>query len=446
MSSIFDDNDPLRFLGDKNSPEETPAEIVPVPEAVPSDADIDAAEAANEPKTHRDQQRGALEDLLELTKECADREAAIEQQFQTASADTLGAGQRKMTDAERRYKGLQDQVAAKFDEKNGQIDAQYQQSLAALKLNDQKLRQRAKAEYDQAQLKAKKDYDQAIWLAESVLEAEEQKAAEELKKATELNVAQTEFLDTKDGDQNALMTRYNQRPPPSEGLAAIKDAEASVDPVASFNQHKEVIEAKIKALQNLTVPRIFVGATPALIVVLVIVIAAAIPQGIAGTLTPQWQPMGIWAGGALVLMIVLMMILKSVARKQVVAVYVPLRNALDAARIANDNMLSQATLKHDDDLAKAKRQQKGEAQAARDRAAPILDAASKKRDAALQAGQAEVKAKSVQYAAVKKKSLTELEQWRDRKSEEVKKLFDAETVKLGDRASSSQSQLEQQHA
>ncbi len=176
------------------------------------------------------------------------------------------------------------------------------------------------------------------------------------------------------------------------------------------------------------------------------VIAAAVPQAINQTLTPLWQPMGIWAGGALVLVIVLLLILKSVARKQVVAVYVPLRRSLDAARIATDNMLSQATLKHDEDLTKAKRQQKGESQAARDRAAPILDAATKKRDAALQAAQVEVQAKTAQYVAVKKKGVGELEQWRARKLEEVKKLFDAETIKLGDRASMSQSQLDQQHA
>ena len=322
MDSIFDDNDPLRFLGDKNPPDEEPKEQ-PAPEAIPEDADAiaDAEEAAKEPKTHRDQQRGALEDLLELATECAAREAVIEQQFQAASSETQGAGQRKLTDAERRYKSLQDQVTAKVQEKQGQIDQQYQQSISALKINDQKLRQRVTAEYGQAQQKAKKDYDQAIWLAESVQEAAEQKAAEELKKATELNVAQTEFLDTKEGDQNSLMTRYNQRPPPGEALAAIKDAEASADPIASFNQHKEVIEAKIKALADLSVPRIFVGATPALIVLLVVVIAAAIPQGIAGTLTPQWQPLGIWAGGALVLVIILMLVLKSVARKQVIAVH-----------------------------------------------------------------------------------------------------------------------------
>jgi DNA segregation ATPase FtsK/SpoIIIE, S-DNA-T family len=446
MESFFDDNDPLRFLS-KNDPAPEPPQEPATPEPAPDlDALAAAEEAANEPKTHRDQQRGALEDLLELTTECAAREAAIEQQFQAASSDMQGAGQRKLTDAERKYKGLQEQVAAKVQEKSAQVDAQYQKSLATLKINDQNLRHRARTEYDQAQQKAKKDYDQAIWLAESVLEAEEQKAAEELKKATELNVAQTEFLDTKEQDQNALMMRYNQRPPPGEALAVIKDAEASAEPIASYNQHKEVIEAKIRSLQDLSIPRIFVGATPFLIGVLALVIAAAIPQAMAQTLTPQWPKLGIWAGGALVLVIILMLVLRSVARKQVIAVYTPLRRALDAARIANDNMLSQATLKHDDDLAKAKRQQKGEAQAARDRAAPIVDAATKKRDAALQAAQAELQAKSAQYVSLKKKSMAELEQWRTRKLEEVRKLFDTETVKLGDRASSTQSELEQQHA
>ncbi len=132
MDSIFDDNDPLRFLGDKNPPDEEPKEQ-PAPEAIPEDADAiaDAEEAAKEPKTHRDQQRGALEDLLELATECAAREAVIEQQFQAASSETQGAGQRKLTDAERRYKSLQDQVTAKVQEKQGQIDQQYQQSISA---------------------------------------------------------------------------------------------------------------------------------------------------------------------------------------------------------------------------------------------------------------------------------------------------------------------------
>src|SRR5208337_3939035 len=40
----------------------------------------------------------------------------------------------------------------------------------------------------------------------------------------------------------------------------------------------------------------------------------------------------------------------------------------------------------------------------------------------------------------------ELEQWRVRKLEEIKKLFDAETVKVGDRATALTAELRQKHA
>jgi DNA segregation ATPase FtsK/SpoIIIE, S-DNA-T family len=444
MDSIFDDNDPLSFLSDQNPPEEPPKEP-PSTEGPPGGEGDDGEEAANEPKTHRDLQRGALQDLLALTTECAQREAEIEQKFQGAASDAQGAGQRKLTDAERKYKSLLEQVAAKFQEKQGQIDARYQQSVASLKVSDQNLRHRVRAEYDQAQQQAKKDYDQAMWLAESVLEAEQQKAIEELKNATELNATQTEFLNTKEGEQGSLMERYKQRPPQGEAMAVLKEAEASVDPVASFNQHKELIERNIRALADLSVPRLFVGATPFLIGLLTVAIAAAIPQLIAGTLQPQWQQIGIWVGGAIVAVIVFLLVMRSLARKQVVAVYTPMKRALDSARIANDNMISQASLKHDADLAKATKQQKTETQAARDRATPIVEKATKKRDAALQAAQAEFQAKTAQYGTLKKNSQAELEQWRARKLDEVKKLFDAETIKLGDRGSARQAELLQQH-
>lgn len=446
MDPIFDEKDPLSFLSDSNPPSEPPQEPPSAGGSPDGEGDGDGEEASNEPKSHRDLQRGALQDLLELTTQCAQREAEIEQKFQGSSSEAQGTGHRKLSDAQRKYKSLQEQVAAKVQEKQAQINAHYQQAIASLKSSDQNLRHRARTEYEQAQQQAKKDYDQATWLAESVLEAEEQKASQELKNATELNAAQTEFVDMKEGEQSSLMARYNQRPPPGEALAVIKDAEASVNPIESFNQHKEMMERQIRALADLSIPKLFVGATPLLIGMLALVIAAAIPQVIAGTLNPQWPQIGSWVGGTIVALIVFFLVMRSLARKQVVAVYTPLRRALDAGRIANDNMISQASLKHDTDLTNAKRVQKGELQAARDRATPVLDKATKKRDAAVAAAQAEFQTKTAQQETLKKKSLAELEQWRVRKLEEVKKLFDAETVKLGDRATALEAELQQRHA
>ena len=35
------------------------------------------------------------------------------------------------------------------------------------------------------------------------------------------------------------MLRYNQKPPPSEALASIKESEESTEPEQSFNKHKD---------------------------------------------------------------------------------------------------------------------------------------------------------------------------------------------------------------
>ncbi len=175
------------------------------------------------------------------------------------------------------------------------------------------------------------------------------------------------------------MQRYNAKPPPGESIAVLKEAESKTDPATSFNEHKKVMEDQVKALAATSVPRLFIGVTPYLIGAVVLVIAAGIPL-----LMSQLQPtiaLAYWVGGALVGLIVFLVALKSMAKKQIAAAYLPLRRAMDAGRIANDNLISQATMEHDTNLAQARKRNKGELQAARNRAAPILDKATKKRDA-----------------------------------------------------------------
>jgi hypothetical protein len=424
MDAIFDGNDPLSFLGESSASEPPPP---PPPVASAGDGD-EEEEPSDEPKSDRDLQRGALQELMDLVRECAALEAGIETELQTTLSETKGSGQKTLTDSERKYKSLQDQITAKVQEKQSQVEARYQQAVTSLKANEQNLRRRVRGEFDLAQQKIKKDYDQGIWLAESVLEAAEGKASEELKRATELSAGQTEFLTEKENQTSALMLRYNQKP------------------AVSFNQHKGIIEEKLAALGALKLPKLFVGATPYLIGSIVVVLAAAIPQALAGTLQPQIQGLEIAGGGAVVFLIVFFLLMRMMARKAVVGTVTPLRRALDAARIANENMMSKATMDHDLAASKAKRQNKSELQAARDRAAPILDKATKKRDAALQAALAELQVKNAQNETQRKTALAELEQRRVQKLEEVKRLFDSETIKSGDRTAAQEAALRAKHA
>jgi DNA segregation ATPase FtsK/SpoIIIE, S-DNA-T family len=441
MDPIFGDNDPLSFLGETEAAEPPP----PPPPPVASGGE-DEEEKPDEPKSTRDLQRGALQELMDLAKECASKEAEVESELQTALASTQGSGQKTLTDSERKYKNLQDQLTAKVEEKRGQIEARYEQSMAAIKVNEQNIRTRAKADFDGQQQQIKKEYDQAIWLAESVLEAEEGKASEELKRATELTAGQADFLTEKENETAALMQRYNQKPPPSEALASIKDSEANVNPEESFNKHKAVIEQQVKSLAALALPKLFVGATPYLIGSIVVVIALAIPQVLKGSLEPDVQGLGIAAGAAAVFLTAFFVLTRMMARKAVVAVVTPLRHALDAGQIASENLLAKATMEHDLIISKAKRQNKNELQAAKDRAAPVLDKATKKRDASIQTAMAEVQAKKAQTESQRKIALAELEQRRAQKLEEIKQMFDAETVQAGDRTTAQEAATRAKHA
>lgn len=441
MDPIFDGIDPLSFLGESNA-EEPP----PPPPPVASEGGDEDEEKADEPKTSRDLQRGALQELMDLVKECATVELEIETELTTTLSQAQGSGQRKLSESERKYRTLQEQIAAKVREKQGQIEARYEQAMASLKVSEQNIRTRARQEFDLSQQQVKKDYDQAVWIAESVMEAAEGKAAGELEKATSLSTNQGEFLDEQETQTAALMQRYNQKPAPSEPVASIKETEANLDPEASFNQHREIIEQKLRALAALTLPKLFVGATPVMIGLIVLVIAAAVPQVIAGKLDPQWQAMGIAVGAAIVFLIGFFIVTKMMARKAVVAVFTPLRRAMDAGRIASENLIAKATMEHDLAMSNAKKQNKTELLAARDRATPILDKATKKRDAAIQAALVEQQAKKAQAETQRKTALAELEQRKVQKEEEIKKLFDAETVKAGNRTAEEQAALQTKHA
>ena len=52
-------------------------------------------------------------------------------------------------------------------------------------------------------------------------------------------------------------------------------------------------------------------------------------------------------GAAVVLLIAFFVMTRMMARKAVVAVVTPLRRALDAGRIASENLMSKATMEHD---------------------------------------------------------------------------------------------------
>src|SRR5580658_9500750 len=339
------------------------------------------------PPTNRDMQRGALQDLIDLATQCANLESQLDVALRGSLGDTESGNQKALADLERNYKSLQDQIARKYEERAGQIVARYQQNVAVLKANDETQRRKAKHDFEIGQEDLKKKYDQAIWLAESVQEAAEGKAAEDLKKAQDQQLQQTELLDAKETEAKVLLDRYNMEPPASPAAAA-KQAEGEGQAIP-FEEHQQVIEKQLSAMAGLSIPNLFVGIRPYILVILLVGLSVAGPQLMPPSLDPQWKALGISAGSTILVLTVGLFLLKSMARKQVMAAYLPLRAALDGARADTEQLMDRANVEREMDLTKAAKQHKTETQAARDKAAPILDKMTKKREAAVAAAQAD---------------------------------------------------------
>jgi S-DNA-T family DNA segregation ATPase FtsK/SpoIIIE len=395
------------------------------------------------PPTNRDLQRGALQDLIDLATQCANLESRLDVELRGSLGDAESGNQKALAELERNYKSLQDQIARKYEERAGQIAARYQQNIAALKANDETVRRKAKHDFEGGQEELKKKYDQAIWLAESVLEAAEGKVAEDLKRAQDQQTQQTEVLDAKEAEAKALLDRYNQDPPASPAAARQEGGEGAIVP---FEDQRQVIEKQLTELAGLGVPNLFVGIRPYIMVILLVGLSIAVPQLIPPTLDPQWKALGISVGSTLAVLTAGMLALRAMARKQVLAAYMPLRKALDEARRDTDALMDRANMQREVDLAKAAKQQKTETQAAREKAAPILDKLTKKRDAGIAAAQADLQKKTGENESLRKSSSSELEEWRTRKLSELKQKYETELANIGSRTTQKQEKLKAQFA
>ncbi|MDP9172666.1 MAG: FtsK/SpoIIIE domain-containing protein [Planctomycetota bacterium] len=443
MDPLSFENDPLLgdlplLGGDGNGQSEAEEDV----DASTALATIEELEP--EVQTHRDLQRGALQALVELTARCSSLEIEIDKKHAEAVAANESRDTRGHADLERQVKSLREQLIQKHAEMLTQIESRYQQTLTTLKKNDAAARQKAKQEFEALQKDLKHKYDQTIWLAESVLEAAEGKVAGELKAAVELHASQKEQLDAKENEAITLLARYNQQPPSLSAAATEEEpaVESALPIETPFAQHLESIEAQLHKLATLGISNLMVGAKPYLILFLLLVAAVAGPQIYFKTLDPQWQPVAISAGATLVVGIGLLVMLKSMGRKEVLQVFRPLRASLSAAYLGNDLMVEEAKKKREVDLVSAAQQKKADVQKARDAATPILDRAVKKKDAALAGTAAEIQKRSAENEAQRASALAELERRRLRKEEELKQSYDTQLAKLNQRGTAKAAEVE----
>ena len=291
----------------------TRVEAPPITDAATDAAAEGAAEGAAvapRPTDRRTLQRDALATLLRLADSCVE----IERELETTYGDIQRRTAREYSQAEsmlkQRYDKLRDTVkqrraaelavekqkhAKRIEELRGEHNA----TVTSLKEKHRKVRKKLQREMRDAQ-----------WLAESVRDADTNRAEEALEE-TQKKLAEIEKTQAEQTDEAAdLAARYGRRMPQVEDAPTAPDLEASVDAVT----------ADLDGLRRMSLPKLFVGATPFILGFFLLLIAAAVAQivdvgldnGIEPLLTTRPDPalMGGIVGGTFVVLVVLSVLLK----------------------------------------------------------------------------------------------------------------------------------------
>jgi S-DNA-T family DNA segregation ATPase FtsK/SpoIIIE len=361
-------------------------------------AEVDAATPAASPaerapvRGEREVQRAAVAELISLAARSADEESAAEREYSLALQQ---AGAR--IDARRQQIAQSHATATAAETQNHQQQLQQlaadfaseRARLSALERAERKAFEHQKQEIDEA---LRKKLDQAIWLAESVLEMTANAAAAAHKATADAVETAHAALNRLEIDAANAVQRFGV-PLPTDA-PAVSDGQAqariAADPDAALPGHRAAAEQRLAELSRLPVAGLFVGLRPYLFGLLLIVVAVSAVVGVqAGKgLSPAPRPIAIAAGSALLLSIVVGLILRRIANRRVLDVYLPLRVELALARQAAEQQLVLAAQLHETTRRNAQQQRAAEVQAARDMLAPLAAKAARDRDAGIgQAGE-----------------------------------------------------------
>src|SRR5207237_5197994 len=174
-----------------------------------------------------------------------------------------------------------------------------------LKTQETQGRQRITDENDRIEQDVKQKLQHASWLAESVLEATQIQLEEEGRKKRTAAKQEYEALDALEKKSLQLLDTYNEMPAPDAAYEA--DEFPPEKAAETLKTSREAAERYFAELGALRAPKLFVGVTPYLVVLLLIIASGVIAQmiygppipegGGIGQIEPQLKPIGIAVGG-----------------------------------------------------------------------------------------------------------------------------------------------------
>ena len=391
----------------------TPAPDIDEPQAV----GVDDPTAA-EPASRFDRQRTALGELMTLAGECARRNAELRVDLDAATRRAKQSHDRDMGQIDEEAKRRRDDATAKADAARQAAAAEHDESTQKAEREAAEARKRLHEQRKAVQRKLEKKHTDETWLIDTMLESASARVHEATAITRKLNKERKDELQSIYDEASAVCQRYGQlmpaadaavAPAPSELPAAVdhdaeallgddadadeaelpQDDEAPATPPttmtreelpAAFDAYQRDVEGRLSAIRGLVLPRLFVGVTPYLVGLLVLLAALYVGHAVtAGTFgdvkrytTTPANPthLGIAAGVGLAVVVGVGLLLRTRSRRRVRERAAEFANAFERVRESMRRDVTAVTHVLDEDLlaATAKHERETRAVTARQRA------------------------------------------------------------------------------
>lgn len=395
--------------------------------------------ASDDLVSSQDRHRASLRDLIALGADCSRRETAVERRYRT-ELQALETGYAKLNEGiEQRYQELKADIAQRYAGFLETIEQQYQADQEKLAELERGAHQRIETESATLKREVGQRLQQATWLADSVFEATQNQLSADARQSEEDATRRRQLLDVLEDRAARLLLTYGfawappgEAPPPEE------------DP--GFDSHVEDVQQRLAVLSSMSLPRLFVGVLPFVLTLLICGAAGLAAQILSGASTPQWQLIGISAGVALAVTVIVGLVLRSVARSRVEQECTALRGELDQARAAVQREYDQAAARRDKRHAESVKQRDIEITAARRKYDPFLGKAAEGREATLKAIQEERDKLVPRIEGQRQKSLQETEEWHRRAVAELEQGHDKELAVARARYAEQKAEIERTRA
>ena len=335
----------------------------------------------------RQVQREALRDLLSLASQCAATENEIEQQYQQSLATAKESLQKQKEALAWRFRSQSEVAKADYNRDLAGLTAEYDQRCAHLKQSCDEAFAKIKWEFSASEKDNRQKIQEAKWLAEGDFEAAQIKVREQAASLAEDLKRHSKAVDAVAHNAAQILNRTGVKPTDSPAEATGMPSDLSAQDI--MNAQLAAAESRLANLRGLALPKIVFGILPWTFLIILCTGAAAGAQLAASADQFDLRIIAIVGGITLVATFVLLLLLRMLAKRQLLRSYEPLGLALAASRTAAITWNDECLRQQKEFYSAARKKCGADLQKLSDKAAAVLQSNKQRRDEQMAKVQAE---------------------------------------------------------